>query len=409
MADNKRQHYVPKSTLRYFALDFASSPKPRRIRLVNIASRKVIGSASLREQCYRDYFYGKNLAIEKALGDLEGFFADLVRNMMKTRSIDERDGWHLVQMIALQKARTLRAEQEYNSMTDRLMKLVMYNRFDEQTLRSVKIGLKDSPNQNVAFALAMSPLLLDLKRFLVINETATPFVIADNPVVSTNWFGRKIDPDRMAGMTRSGLQMFLPLSPKFALLLHDSNVYSSDAKGNVITIRRRDEAAALNNLQWLNAHKNVYLPQALLDDYIAAMMAIERPTGPLAGFTRAERLGDEDSYQVTVKDEFTAPSEGVKSEIVIISAPVLSKDIRLRAIRIRNKPQYYDDGSSDSLQRDPVWQEIVRQYAERVTKNEAILSNFLEYVETHPLEPRIGPWLKRAARRVGRQKRQQAS
>lgn len=139
--------------------------------------------ASLKEQCYQDYFYGKNLAIERAFGELEGYFASLVRKMMGSCSIDERDGWHLVQMITLQKARTLRAEEEMNSMIDRMMKMVMYNRIDEQALRSVKIGMKDAASQNVAFALAMSPLLLDLKRFLVINKTGTPFVIADNPVI----------------------------------------------------------------------------------------------------------------------------------------------------------------------------------------------------------------------------------
>jgi len=101
MADNKRQHYVPNSTLRYFALDLGANPKPRQIRLVNIASQKVIPSASLKGQCYRDYFYGKNLAIEKALGDMEGHFANLIRKMLTSRSIDERDGWHLIQMVAL--------------------------------------------------------------------------------------------------------------------------------------------------------------------------------------------------------------------------------------------------------------------------------------------------------------------
>lgn len=102
MADNKRQHYVPKSTLRYFALDSDTKQEPRQIRLFNISSQKIIPNASLKEQCYRDYFYGKNLAIEKALADMEGYFATLVRKMINTRSIEERDGWDLIQMVALQ-------------------------------------------------------------------------------------------------------------------------------------------------------------------------------------------------------------------------------------------------------------------------------------------------------------------
>lgn len=208
----------------------------------------------------------------------------------------------------------------------------------------------------------------------------------------------------MAGMTRAGLQMFMPLSPGFGLLLHDGNVYSSDAPGNVFTIRRREEVMALNELQWLNAHKNVYLPPSLTPNDLSAMMAVERAVGPLSGFKRAEQLGGEETFLLTEKDEFAAPSEGVRSEIVMVAAPILPKDIRLRAIRIRSKPTFFDDGSAGSFQRDPVWEKIVRDYAERVRAGEASLSNFMEHLSDHPLEPHIGPWLRRAERRFIRRK-----
>jgi hypothetical protein len=395
MADNKRQHYVPKSTLRYFASDFGIKQKPRQIRLFNIANQKIIPNAPLKEQCYGDYFYGKNLAIEKSLGDMEGYFAALVRKMINTRSIDERDGWHLIQMVALQKSRTLRSEEEINIMTNRMMKFLMHGHLEENSIRNINIIIKNSINHSVLINLTNSPILLDLKRFLIVNETTTPFVIADNPVVSTNWFGRKKDPSRMAGMTRAGLQMCLPLSPKFALLLHDSNVYISDENNNVITIRRREDVTALNELQWLNAHKNIYLPPAFSLNDLEAMIVSKRLTGPLVGLTRAEKVGDGESFLVTDKDEFTAPTKGVKSELVVISAPVLPKDVRLRAIKIREKPKYFDDGSMGSFERDPVWREIVSEYARYVINRENNLLDFIEYMSNHPLISQVGPWFKR--------------
>ena len=79
MPDNKRQHYVPKSVLRRFACDLDRDPEPRQINLVNISRLKIVREASLKEQCYRDYFYGQKTAVEKQLSLLEGFYSALTR------------------------------------------------------------------------------------------------------------------------------------------------------------------------------------------------------------------------------------------------------------------------------------------------------------------------------------------
>lgn len=287
-------------------------------------------------------------------------------------------------------------------MTNRMTKLLMHGHLDENSMRNINIIVKDCINHSISINLKHSPLLLDLKRFLIVNETTTPFVIADNPVVSTNWFGRKKDPRRMAGITRAGLQMCLPLSPKFALLLHDSNVYISEERNNVITIKKREDVKILNELQWLNAHKNVYLPPNFSQNDLEAMIVSKRLSGPLIGITRAEKVGDSDSFMVTDKDEFAAPTKGVKSELVAFSASVLPKDIRLQAIKIREKPKYFDDGSMGSFERDPVWQEIVSDYARYARNSENNLSNFIEHMSNHPLVSQIGPWFKRAIRRANK-------
>lgn len=403
MADNKRQHYVPKFTLRRFASDPDRKPEPRQINLVNIARAKVVRGASLKEQCYRDYFYGKNTTIEKTLGQLEGYFSALTRRMIETRSIEERDGWHLVQMVALQKARTLRAEEEMNDMMEKFIKLAMYGRIDEQALRGVKLSINDAANRNVAQALALSPLMLDLKRLLVINETKVPFVIADNPVVSTNWFAKKHDPRRAMGLARSGLQMLLPLSPRFALMMHDSNVYTTDSRNNVVSIRRGDDVSALNELQWLNAYRNVYFSPGLDDDQLGMMMNVSRE-GQLSNFHRMERVEDGGGYRATDKDEFSPPSDGVKSELVVISAKALPKDIRLRAVRIRDKPIFHDDGSLSSPQRDPAWEDIISDFARQVGRERMNISKFWEFVIDHPRMPAIGSWLERARRRADKRR-----
>jgi uncharacterized protein DUF4238 len=81
-----------------------------------------------------------------------------------------------------------------------------------------------------------------------VNNCAVPFIISDNPVVMTNWFGRtRMSGRSSSGMARSGLQITMPLSPKYALLLHDSNVYVADSTNNVIAVRDQT-ATSLNEL-----------------------------------------------------------------------------------------------------------------------------------------------------------------
>lgn len=207
----------------------------------------------------------------------------------------------------------------------------------------------------------------------------------------------------MGGITRAGLQMLMPFSPRFAVLLHDPNVYGADADGNFIRLKRRDEVLALNELQWLNAHKNVYFPPSFAADDLDSIMRISRAGTALANFSRAGRIGDSSSWKMTDKDEFAPPSEGVSSELVLVSGGSLPKDIRLRAVRIRSRPRYHDDGSIGSFVRDPIWEVIVDDFARLATTQEITLSDFWDFVADHPYENQIGPWLRKSARR-GRRK-----
>ena len=186
MPDNKRQHYVPRSALRHFACD----REQRRINLVNIKQGKIIREASLRDQCYRDYFYGKARHVERSLSQLEGLFGALARKMIASETINPREGYHIVLMVALQRARTLRAEEEINGMVDKLAKFMMFNRIDEEVLRKTKLEWTGAVNAHVGQALLLGPMTLDLKQFLLVNRSTVPFVISDNPVVATNWFCR---------------------------------------------------------------------------------------------------------------------------------------------------------------------------------------------------------------------------
>jgi hypothetical protein len=137
MPDNKRQHFVPRSILKHFTSD----EDGKQINLINLTRRKIICGASLRLQCYRDYFYDKSLSLEKQIGIMEGHFSKLISDLIESNvvSSDLKTGRGLITFAALQRSRTLLAEEEINAMVDQISKLMMHGRVDRDVLEKAKI------------------------------------------------------------------------------------------------------------------------------------------------------------------------------------------------------------------------------------------------------------------------------
>ena len=317
---------------------------------------------------------------------------------MTVRNLDIRDGLRIAQLIALQKARTEQTESQFNDMANKLIKLMLFNRVSDSLLRQAQIRVDNATVIMLATALSVSPLLLDLKQFLVINNTPLPFIISDNPAVFTNWFLRKLFPGRPSeGMKRSWLQICLPLSPKFALLLHDGDVYLTNHENGNIILRNSSDVKSLNALQWLNAYSNIYFPPRINEAYLREIMRIDRNSSGRA-FMRRFETRDNEVFHLTEKDEFDSPSEGVKSELIYISTANLPLDIRVGAVKLRPKPRYVYDGSLGSLIRDPAWAQIIEDFSSAVLEKRVSLNDLWDFVENHPLSVKIGHWLRRNLR-----------
>jgi hypothetical protein len=376
---------------------FACDNKQKQINIINIKTNKVILGGSLRDQCYRDYLHGKTTVTEEALSNLEGIFAALARKIILAETISPTDTYDVLLMVGLQRARTLSAEDQLNSMADKLGKLVVNGKIAEEKLKSVKIEVKEAINISIVMSLHLSPIGLDLKQFLLVNDTEVPFVISDNPVLLTNWFSRARHRAAAAqtGLALSGLQMAMPLSPRHSLLLHDSNVYTIANYDNVIRIERTQDVEDINKLQWMNARHNIYFPPGFENDQIDAIVRTDRGEKDPVTFRRLESTENVDYYWMTDKDEYAAPSKGVTRELVQIGYRSLSKDIRIRGISLRTKPRYHDDGSIVGPMRDPAWCRIVEEFSSRIEAREFGFSELWKFVATHPSVGKVGPWLSR--------------
>ena len=120
----------------------------------------------------------------------------------------------------------------------------------------------------------------DLGMCVLENSTTTDFVTSDDPVCMTSKFhaDRQLD---TFGLQSTGLLLFLPLSPRLLALCYDANVYSIDTHHQQVRLESEQDVRACNDLQYLNAHKNIYFASSTDRDRVACEVAsayLHRPT-----------------------------------------------------------------------------------------------------------------------------------
>lgn len=258
MPDNKKHHFVPKFYLRFFSNDGLS------INLFNIPRSKKIISSGLKNQCYRDYFYGKNLEGEKALGKIEGIVAEIIKNIVITKEIPaltSADRTSLLLYIMVQYSRTGYRADALDEMADAFFKYAFQEKFKELDADSFKIGFKEPGTFSVAMGMQTYELLIDMEWLLVETNGRQEFITSDAPVVFYNQFFDSRREGSNTGAATKGLQIFFPLSPDLLLVLYDGNVYRAETKPKNSLVARNlpdTDILEINKLQFVSAYENIY-------------------------------------------------------------------------------------------------------------------------------------------------------
>ncbi len=226
----KRQHYVPRVVLREFSPDGGS------ISLVVLGTGQRIDGASLKAQCYEDYFYGEDPAVENAFAKVEGEYHSALGDFSAERleGLSEADLFLIRFLVHLQKARTVGAAEELNQLHDTVAKQVLSKdarRLAEigLNLDDIRIGVERPQNERLVQCAMTAPLVFDLEvRFLIAGHKLG-FVTSDHPVVACNQWAENHPRFQYyqgnAGLAARGLQYFLPVSPRVCIAMYDAEVY----------------------------------------------------------------------------------------------------------------------------------------------------------------------------------------
>ncbi len=370
MPHNKKHHYVPRFYLKRF------SPDGKSINIWNLRSARKILSANLNNQCYRSYFYGKELDAETALGDLEGMASLLFRLIDQYRTpppYGSPEHQLLVLSTILQYGRTAYSADVLNEMNDKLMKHILEPRAKAKSidLSKVSIGFKEVGRLSLGLAMQTYPILFDLRCRLLINETEVEFVTSDNPVVLYNqlFVFRKFGSN--TGLASKGLQIFYPISPRITLLLFDSSVYSvGSRKNSFVDISIPRDIYEINTLQACSAEENIYFLDRALN-----VEALHRRAVP---FRRTRK-----SNVAIFPDK---ESGDRKTELIASSREDIRTNLKLSFMSLtKSAKEWRDDFVKLKMQPAAVVrnQEMVNDHREFMTKvknNEYEPSEFFKFI-----------------------------
>lgn len=252
MATNKNQHFVPRCYLKAFAHGRDNAA----INLFNIDRQCFVRGAPLKNQCSGDYFYGRDLKIEKGLQVIEGLYAQVTADIQTpgyALTDDHRD--LLRRFWLLQYLRTEAASRRSLEMTQRMGEVagVPADEF--------RMGIREAVQESMGIFVTQMYSVDDLKVCLLRNHTAVPFVTSDNPAILTNpWhLDSPLTKGHSFGLKTSGIVCLLPLTPRILCIAFDGDIHGVPHESGWVRVSHARDAEALNQHQFLNCEANIFV------------------------------------------------------------------------------------------------------------------------------------------------------
>jgi hypothetical protein len=342
------------------------------IRTANLAAKPGV---SLKGQCQESHFYGKDLALEKMLSEIEGELASLLKKFddpiyFPAEHTPERS--KLISHISVQWSRTRVAADRTNQMASEYARLTVKDRFaaflktkepqiPQDYLDSFEFGLTDPVKTSLGHGILHVIFLTDLAIKIMTAATGLEFITSDNPVIMTNPFFLGTRPGCVTGLNARGLVVLFPLSPQSMAVLYDPLLYKVGPGSKNVFPAEEVDMVYVNNLQFLNAGNVTFVKDSTLIPALTANFS------KVAGYRR-KRLHS--GRIVETKETPTGRQEYIRfSNEDIRYAPPVSF---LKAKKVGEVAFGY---------RDPLLRQLHEQFMVAVEKGYYQLSEFAEFME----------------------------
>lgn len=355
MAEKKNQHFVPKVHLRYFATD----EQQRQINIWLPKQDEVVLGASIRDQCSKSYFYGKDLKIENFFESPEALFKKTVDPLIEQQSAENEALINLLFLWLLQHIRAERTIAEHLLMMSAMRDKVALGLEDNDKLQDwlgPQMGVPEAMQMTLDSAKEFFETISDLRCVLLINKTKTGFVMSDCPAVSSNKLVLlRYMKYRNWGLGSAGLYLYLPLTPQLGFLAFDRDVYElAGRKGNVCKLNDKD-VVALNQLIYLFSNKVIVLPPYC--DIASVVVQLKKVSSAKPESTMRVNIAVEDPVQehngskrfsVVSDEEFASSPKGGLIHVESVP-PIVPR--HFPKLRIKQNCRFIDTKSGAGLKR----------------------------------------------------------
>jgi hypothetical protein len=339
MTSNKNQHFVPRCHLRPFTLGSEDSA----ISLFNLERKKLIPNAPVKNQCSKDYFYGTDEKLEKAIQVIESGYGQALREVLHdSRSLTEGNKTVFKIFWLFQHLRTEAAAISAIQMMESTRTLA------DIPPEEFSLGIKEAVQIACRTFVDSMHEIDDLKFCIIKNKTEVPFITSDNPAVLTNkWrLDKKRSLGHSFGMGSAGMLALLPLTPNLLFLGYDGDVYSVPNERGIVEIKNIRDVIALNRHQFLQCVANVYVhdsahEKALIRHYSEIESA--RPkVRHVVHYAQIDRVvGDHTRYVVTPPEERDKTKEAIMHSQIIHPHP----GIWPSQVQLRKNGSFYTNGT----------------------------------------------------------------
>ena len=177
------------------------------------------------------YDFDKDL--ENSFATLEGPASVVIKGVIENGLLPKprsRDLFRLLVFAVSLWSRTPAAGREISTIATQTARAIFKNQpgipdHVKENVDKVEFKPKQPIGVSIGLATQNIPYLLDLGCLIIKNESEIEFITSDAPVVFFNQWCQDVTERGTKGFIQSGLQIFLPISPRFLVLFYDRSVY----------------------------------------------------------------------------------------------------------------------------------------------------------------------------------------
>lgn len=331
ITDKENQHYVPKFYLRFFSFE----NNGKQIGIFNKDTGYYFRTAKLKTQGSKKYLYGKDGIVEDFLGDIENHLSPILKNIIETEelpkifSVTQVD---ILTFLILMDLRNPVRKKQFAKSTELMKERILYKSKNpkEKIIQEIEEYQKEntSHQEQILKANKRVGYCIDLNFKLIKNETKTPFISSDNPLIKYNQFMelRKYKFGSHNGYGTVGEQFMFPLNEKYLLLFYDTNIYKvGNKKEKTVVLNEEKDIDQLNLMQFLNSTKILYFNENISEYYLNKLK------------NKATKYRKPNEVYLNVYPKETNGSSDELEELLFIGITDLKINLRLNKIKILGK------------------------------------------------------------------------